>query len=138
VVGVLFLAAVVFSIFASDYGLGNREFELVEMVAPPDMAAAEPNHGPRHPQTASRSTSQLPTRQVNMQDVSQSLVVPKDVSVIKNSEATRPYTTFVISDTILTRLRVARAAIATRVRVAPASLGRRRSPIILPLSTLRL
>ena len=41
VVGVLFLAAVVFSIFASDYGLGNHEFELVEML-PPMTWPAEP------------------------------------------------------------------------------------------------
>src|SRR5436190_8230848 len=83
VVGVLFLAAVVFSIFASDYGLGTHEFELVEMLPIVDMAAAEPE--PRKtPTTQSSSTSQVATRQVNMQDVSESLIVPRDVSVTPN------------------------------------------------------
>ena len=90
VVGVLFLAAVVFSIFASDYGLGNREFELVELLPPPDMAAAEPEPRPRTPTTPSRSTSQLPTRLVNMQDVSESLIVPQNVSVRPNNVQARP------------------------------------------------
>ena len=48
VVGVLFLAAVVFSIFASDYGLGNSGFELVEIVSPP--------HGRHRARTATPST----------------------------------------------------------------------------------
>ena len=100
VVGVLFLAAVVFSIFASDYGLGNREFELVELIPPPDMVATEPEPvKPRLPQTQTRSTSQLPTRQVNMPDVSESPIVPDTVSVIKNSQAARPNKSFIISNT---------------------------------------
>jgi TonB family protein len=99
VVGVLFLAAVVFSIFASDYGLGNREFELVELLPPIDMAAAEPEPRPQTPTTPSRSTSQLPTRQVNMQDVSESPIVPDTVSVVKNNQAARPNSSFIISNT---------------------------------------
>ena len=39
VVGVLFLTAVVISIFAADFGLGSSSFELTQMIAPPEMAA---------------------------------------------------------------------------------------------------
>ena len=91
VVGVLFLAAVVFSIFASDYSLGKGGFELVELLPPVDMAAAEPEPPrPSTPQTPSHSTSQLPTRQVNMQDVRESPIVPIDFSVVPNTQQSRP------------------------------------------------
>ena len=91
VVGVLFLAAVVYSIFASDYGLGTSGFELADLIPPTEMAATEPEPPrPSTPQTPSHSTSQLATRQVNMQDVSQSQMVPSDVSVVKNTQQSRP------------------------------------------------
>lgn len=101
VVGVLFLAAVVFSIFASDYGLGNRGFELVEMLPPVDMAAAEPEPPrPQTPTSPSRSASQLPTRQVNMTNLTENPIVPDTVSVVKNNQAARPSNaSFIISNT---------------------------------------
>ena len=37
VVGVFFATADVFSIYAAEVGLGNRDFELVSMLAPPEM-----------------------------------------------------------------------------------------------------
>ena len=77
VVGVLFLAAVVVSIFASDYGLGTSGFELAELIPPMDMAAAEPEPPrPRTPPTPSHSTSQLPTRQVIMSRTDEPTIVP--------------------------------------------------------------
>ena len=88
VVGVLFLAAVVVSIFASDYGLGNAGLDMVELLTPTDIVAAEPDR-PR-PQTPTRSASQLPTRQVSMQDVSESPIVPQNVSVVPNTQQARP------------------------------------------------
>ena len=96
VVGVLFLAAVVFSIFASDYGLGNSGFELVEIVSPPDMAAAEPE--PPRPRTSTPSTSQLPTRQVNMTNLSETPIVPQTVSVVPNTQQSRPPGQYKISN----------------------------------------
>mgnify|MGYP003465619246 CR=1 FL=1 len=42
VVGILFISAVVISIYASDYGIGSARLDLSEMLAPVDMAAAEP------------------------------------------------------------------------------------------------
>lgn len=41
VVGILFITAVVISIYASDYGLGNDAFELSMVVAPPETASPE-------------------------------------------------------------------------------------------------
>ncbi len=96
-VGVLFLTAVVFSIFASDYGLGHNNFELVEMVAPPEMVAVEPE--PQRPQapTQSQSKSEFPTRQLNMTNLAESPIVPKDVSVVPNTQQSRPRTPYVLS-----------------------------------------
>ena len=99
VVGVLFLTAVVFSIFASDYGLGHNSFELVEMVAPPDMATTEPE--PQRPQapTQSHSTSQLPTRRESIQNVIESPIVPQNISVVPNTSQSRPLTPYLVSST---------------------------------------
>src|ERR1043166_5878846 len=41
IVGVLFGTAVVISIYAADYGLGNESLELSMIVAPPDVALPE-------------------------------------------------------------------------------------------------
>ena len=46
VVGVLFLVAVVFSIYAADIGLGKSGLELSELLAPVDMAATDPESIP--------------------------------------------------------------------------------------------
>ena len=93
VVGLLFLTAVIFSIFASDYGLGTNGFELAELLSPIDMAAVETEPPkPRMPQTLSRSTSQLPTRQVNMPNLNETPIVPTNVSVVPNTQQARPDT----------------------------------------------
>ena len=58
VVGILFMTAVVISIFAADFGLGSSSFELAEMIAPVDMAAAEPEP----PKPRSLTACFIPTR----------------------------------------------------------------------------
>ena len=100
VVGIMFLSAVVYSIFASDFGLGTNGFELAELLPPIDMAATENEPPkPRLPQTQSRSTSQMPTRQVNMPDLNENPIVPTSISVVRNTQPTRPLSGFIISDT---------------------------------------
>jgi len=95
VVGVLFLTAVVFSIFAADYGLGNGGFELVEMVMPPEMAAAvEPEPESQAPR--SREQSQLPTRQANIDRIADATLVPDGISTVANTQRERPLGRFEI------------------------------------------
>lgn len=94
VVGILFSTAVVISIFAADYGLGTGNFELVEMIAPDDMAPVDPEPVTEQPRTqnSSPSTSQLPTRQVNMARVDElPTAVPTMVSTVQNTQMARPY-----------------------------------------------
>lgn len=91
VVGVLFLTAVIFSIFASDYGLGKGGFDMVGLLPPVEMAAAEPEPPrQRTPQTPTRSTNQLPTRQLSMTNLTENPIVPDNVSVVPNKFQARP------------------------------------------------
>ena len=90
VVGVLFTTAVVISIYAADIGLGSTGFELTEIMAPPEMAAIEPETQQSRPATASQSQSQTAKRQVNMTRIDESPVVPTTTSVVANTQQTRP------------------------------------------------
>jgi TonB family protein len=95
VVGILFSTAVVISIFAANYDLGTGNFELVEMIAPDDMAPLDPEPPQPRPQiqNSSPSTSELPTRQVNMARVEESpTTVPNTVSTTQNTQLARPDT----------------------------------------------
>jgi protein TonB len=86
----LFLAAVVASIYAGDISLGQDEFELSTMIAPV-MPETQPE--PPRPQSQSRETQQtndLPTRQSNMLRTEESPIAPTGVSVVNNTQLARP------------------------------------------------
>jgi protein TonB len=92
VVGILFLAAVVASIFAADFGLGNNGFDLVEMIAPPEMAAPEPETPkPSNNESRESRTDEI-TREVNMTNMQETPLVPKGFSVTPNTQLARPNT----------------------------------------------
>ena len=95
IVGILFLTAVVISIYAADFGLGKDGLELTEMIAPVDMAIAEPAPPKaRVPASSSREQSSEPSRQVNMSRVDEPTIVPKTTSAVQNTQAARPNTAF--------------------------------------------
>ena len=101
VVGILFVTAVVISIYAKDYGLGSHGFEISDLIAPDEMAEVAPE--PLKPQirttTQSSSTSKLPSRQVNMQNLAETPIVPTSISTAQNTQKARPADLrFVISD----------------------------------------
>lgn len=77
----------VFSIFASDYGLGTGNFELVEMIAPDQMAPAdlEPEPERPQPQNSAPQTSQVATRVVNMANINE---VPTDIPPVSSARNT--------------------------------------------------
>ena len=92
VVGVLFLAAVVISIFAADYSMRAGELEFVELLAPIADAATEPAP-PKQPQkqTTQTATDKMPTRQVIMARVDETPhAVPDKASVTPNTQLSRP------------------------------------------------
>ncbi len=91
-VGILFVTAVVISIYAADYGLGSRSFELSDLIAPADMAAVAPEPPKQQIRTTtqSRSDSPIPTRQVLMDRVDTSTKIPSEISTAKNTSLERP------------------------------------------------
>lgn len=93
VVGILFTTAVVISIYAADYGLGSTSFQLTELLAPVEMAAAEvETPRPRLPQTQAQAQSATPTRSSNMASVTEPTIVPNGVSTVRNTQMERPLT----------------------------------------------
>lgn len=98
VVGLLFISAVVISIYASDYGIGSGSLDISEMLAPVEMAAAAPEPPkPRTPTNPTQSKSALPTRTVNMARVDEPTIVPTTVSTTRNTDVARPDGRFKIS-----------------------------------------
>jgi len=92
VVGVLFLAAVVASIFAADFGLGSGSFELTQMLAPVEMATVEPETPqPQRTQNQSQAANNHTIRTSNTQRIEENpTVVPTTVSTTRNTEMARP------------------------------------------------
>lgn len=84
VVGAVFFAAVVISIFAADFSLSSKGFEMVVLIAPVDVSRPEPAP-PRQqpqPQTSAPSASKLPTRVANIQNLAEA---PRDVPPISTA-----------------------------------------------------
>lgn len=96
VVGILFLAAVVFSIYASDYGLGHDSFEISMVMAPTEPAADPEPPKPQIPSTRSPSQTQLPRRIDNIARVDEPTIAPRTISTTANEQLARPTGQFTI------------------------------------------
>ena len=98
VVGILFISAVVFSIYASEIGLGNDSFEISAILTPVDSPTdipEPPEHQP--PQLKHREQpSEQPIRIVNMLRPEEQPNEVPPVSTVPNTEMSRPATAFVI------------------------------------------
>jgi TonB family protein len=97
VVGIIFIAAVVFSIYAADIGIGSADLELTTILPPVDMAAVEPEPARPRPPSPSTTTSQVPERQLNMARTDEP-IAPTTISVARNTQVARPYGDFNISN----------------------------------------
>lgn len=96
VVGILFVTAVVFSLYAADIGLGNEEFEISMMLAPVSPDAPEPPK-PAQVQNQPRThRSEVPIRNENMARLDENPIVPTAISVTPNTGKARPYGNFKI------------------------------------------
>src|SRR4051812_31060936 len=83
IVGILFITAVVVSIYASDYGLGSENFDLAMVTAPADIEPVGPQ--PPSPQRASsmpQSQDTLPARPSIVAPVTDPIAVPKDIGTL--------------------------------------------------------
>jgi TonB family protein len=90
VVGLLFLAAVVASIYAGEIGVGNGDLEMADLMAPVEMAAVEPEQPQPHPQPQNQQTSDRTTRVENQQRTDEVPVTTPPISVTPNSHLSRP------------------------------------------------
>lgn len=88
VVGILFVTAVVVSIFAAEYGLGSETFEVVELEVPLDVAAQQADRpSPRRPEPGGQTIS-APNRP-SIANINETPLVPLGPSVIPNRERAR-------------------------------------------------
>jgi protein TonB len=83
VVGILFLTAVVYSLYAADIGFIRGDFEIAELISPITPDAPEPQPQPDR-STSGRSSDDRLTRRVLMEDTATSTKPPTGVSVDKN------------------------------------------------------
>lgn len=95
VVGLLFLAAVVASIYAGEIGIGNGDIELSELLAPVETAAVDPEPAqPRTVQPRNEQTSDRTTRVENQQRIDEIPATTPPISVTQNSHLSRPIGNF--------------------------------------------
>ena len=88
VVGILFISAVVFSLYAADIGLGNDQFELSMMLAPVTPEAPEP---PKPLQAQPRArTSDVPIRNTEILRILENPKAPAEISVTPANSLSRP------------------------------------------------
>jgi len=99
VVGILFVTAVVASLYAADIDLGVDDFDMARMLVPemPD----EPEPEAPLPQRASAApTSEMPSRRANIQQMDETPVAATEISTKPNTGLSRPDFAFRLSDGI--------------------------------------
>ncbi len=92
IVGIFFVTAVVFSLYAADISLGHDNFVLSTMLTPPDMEPPPKIEEVRSERHTSVPDSPVPTRQINMARVEESKFMPDSISVVQNKHLARPET----------------------------------------------
>ncbi|MEP7074825.1 MAG: TonB family protein [Acidobacteriota bacterium] len=96
VVGILFLAAVVASIYAGNIAIGNGDLESADLIAPVETAAMEPERPQPHIQQQTQQSTQT-TRNTNMSSVEEPEIVPQTISTSPNTSRSRPNYPFQIT-----------------------------------------
>lgn len=94
VVGLLFVAAVVFSIYASEIGLGTEEFEVAGLIAPPETVETEPDPPQLRREQTAAQTNDRPSRVLNQQRPEETPTDIPPVSVTKPQYLSRPISDF--------------------------------------------
>lgn len=90
VVGILFITAVVISIFAEDFGLGNNGFELSEIITPPDLATAPQTDPARRTSSTQQTQTQTAIRTQIIRDVSEEPFNIPPISTTATNFVSRP------------------------------------------------
>jgi TonB family protein len=97
VVGILFLTAVVISLYAEEINIGAGDLEIVELIAPITAEAAEPPREPPPPASQSSNSSKLPVRNDFIARVDEvPKVTPTGVSSVPSKYMSRPPGDFIL------------------------------------------
>lgn len=95
VVGIMFLSAVVFSLYAQDLDLGTDNFELAVLLAPIPVDAPEPKPPtPLPQQNVEQQPSELPNRPVLIAPIDQTPQAPPAISTTPNKYESIPLGAF--------------------------------------------
>ena len=98
VVGILFLSAVVFSLYAQNIDLGTDNFELAELLAPVSADAPEPEPPREQPQQNNQQErSELPSRSQLIASIDQPPKAPTAISTVPFTGKTIPEGRFVFN-----------------------------------------
>ena len=91
VVGILFLSAVVFSLYAQDISLGTDNFDVAELIAPVAAAAPEPEPPRQQPQQQNQTQqSELPVRHEAIDRIDRPTAIPNEISTTRFEGMTLP------------------------------------------------
>lgn len=97
IVGILFLSAVVFSLYAADIDIGGADWDMSVVIAPELIEVPKPpeqlRRSPLQP-----SSADTPTRNSNMLRIDEVPKIPDGISVTQNQTRERPYGRFAVSD----------------------------------------
>jgi protein TonB len=93
IVGILFLTAVVYSLYAADIGIGTGNLEIAELISP--VAPDVPEPDPPHNQPQSNESSSTPRNiDSNMARTDEPTIVPISTSAVQNHEKSRGWEKF--------------------------------------------
>ncbi len=93
----LFFSAVLWSLFAKDLGMGNGSLDISTLVAPIAENAPVPIKKEQKPEQTNQTKTAEVTRQANILRIDENPIVPKEISVIPNTQRSRPNGNFQIS-----------------------------------------
>ena len=93
----LFFSAVTWSLFAKDLGMGNGTLDVSTLIAPIAENAPVPIKKEQQPERSNQPKSAAVIRQANILRIDENPIVPRDVSVVPNTQRSRPNGNFQIS-----------------------------------------
>ncbi len=93
----LFFSAVLWSLFAKDLGMGNGTLDVSTLVAPLAENAPAPIEKRQKPEQPNEAKSAAISRQSNTLRIDENPIVPKEISVVPNTQKSRPNGIFQIA-----------------------------------------
>ena len=98
VVGIVFLSALVFDLYAANIDLGTDNFELVEIIAPVETDVPKPEPPRQQPkQTNEQQRNELPSRQQLIAQVDHTQKAPTSISTTPNPYESIPDGPFIVN-----------------------------------------